>query len=924
MVFDRSYRFAYANQALLDMWGSTWEKSIGKGLLENGYEPWHAQMHEREIDQVMATRQTVRGEVSFPHATLGKRIYDYVFAPVLNELGEVEAIAGTTRDITDIRQAQEQIQESEARFRSLLEEAPVATMLMVGPEHIIELANEAMIRMLGKAASIVGQPATVAVPELASQSYLQLLNQVYTSGTTYEAKAMPGELVINGETQLHYFDFTYKPLRNAAGQVYGIISMATDVTEQVLIQLQATKNQRELLALFEQSPIGLATISTDEALVFQWVNPFYGQLVARKPEELVGKPLLVALPEIKGQGFDAILHNVIATGTPFIAPEIAVDILRDGELTTIYVDLTYQPRKGTHGDVEGILVVATDVTQQVMSRKKVEESESKLRAILATAPAGIGLFVGRDLVIDNPNQTFIDIVGKGPHIAGLPLREAMPELISEGQPFLQILDDVFTTGDPFISPGSLVKIIQNGVLTDNYYNISYSPVRNASGEIYAILDIAIDVTQEVKARQQLQEAEATLRGAIEVADMGTWELDMQSGITTYSPRLKDLFEFTHDFIEWDRLYSPIHEADQARLEAAVKRAASPDSDGLLDEEYTIVTQRTGRHRIVRAQAKMFSDQQGNPKKLVGSMRDVTEQRQTQWALEQQVQQRTEELAAANEELAATNEELAATNEELEASNEEYAALNEELEEANSLLIRSNDNLQTFAYVASHDLQEPLRKIQQFGDLLKTRYATSIGEELVYLERMQSAASRMSSLIKDLLNYSRISTQRDMSTLVPLGSVVERVLTDLEVVILETGAQITVEPLPSLSGDATQLGQLFQNLLSNALKFRRNGIVPQISIRSARVASAALPPSVKPARVAPVYHRIDVIDNGIGFDEKYLDRIFQVFQRLHGKREFAGTGIGLAICEKVVANHGGAITASSQLNKGATFSVYLPA
>ncbi|GAB3281296.1 hypothetical protein GCM10027347_56860 [Larkinella harenae] len=924
-IFDLNYRFTYANQALLDMWGSSWEQSIGKSLLENGYEHWHAQMHEREIDQVVATQRPIRGEVSFPHATLGRRIYDYVFAPVLNERGEVEAVAGTTRDITEIKQAQEHLRESEARFRSLIEEAPVATMLMVGPDHTIEVANEVMINMLGKGPNIVGQAATLAVPELASQAFLQLLDQVYTSGKAHEAKAMPGELVINGVAKLHYFDFTYKPLRDQAGQIFGIISMAMDVTEQVLAQQKIADSQRELLTLFEQSPVGLATLSADENLVFQWVNPFYGELVARKPEEIVGKPLLAALPEIKGQGFDDILKNVIATGVPFIAPEIAVDILRDDRLTTIYVNLTYQPRKGTEGTVEGILVVATDVTEQVLTRKKIEENEGKLRAILATAPAGIGLFVGRDLVVENPNQTFIDIVGKGPDIAGRPLREVMPELISEGQPFLQILDDVFTSGEPFITPGALVKIVQNGVLTNNYYNISYSPVRNAAGEVYAILDIAIDVTQEVKARQQLQETEATLRGAIHLADMGTWTMDLRTGKTTYSERLKALFEFTQDAIDNDQLYTLIQESDRARVTEAVARAAQADSGGLLDEEYGILIQRTGRHRIVRAQAQMYFDEQKQPVKMVGTMRDVTRDRQTQVALEQQVQEHTEELGAANEELAATNEELTASNEELQVANETAVRANEQLEAAIHDLKRSNDNLQQFAYIASHDLQEPLRKIQSFSTLLLAQYGGQLDEDgRNFLERIQVSGGRMSTLIRDLLTYSRVATRQQDFGLINSQNVMNQVIQTLDFQLQQSEAHLEIDALPMVRGDATQLGQLFQNLLTNAIKFTQKGVPPRIRITATVVSRSELPIPVNASQQTSRYHRLCVIDKGIGFDSKYQERIFQLFQRLHGKNEYAGTGIGLAICQRVVENHGGVITADSQPGQGATFCVYLPA
>lgn len=256
------------------------------------------------------------------------------------------------------------------------------------------------------------------------------------------------------------------------------------------------------------------------------------------------------------------------------------------------------------------------------------------------------------------------------------------------------------------------------------------------------------------------------------------------------------------------------------------------------------------------------------------------------------------------------------------------AYQKKLEENNAVLSRSNEHLQQFAYIASHDLQEPLRKIQSFGNLLQSQYAAQLGDGGTYLERMQVAASRMSTLIRDLLLFSRLTTKQDTLAPVSLDQVVNATLTDLELVIQETGAVVDVQPLPTIQGDRSQLEQLFQNLLSNALKFRRTDFsgtpaTPLIQIRSQVIAATELPPSVKPTELATAYHRVDVSDNGIGFDGKYIDRIFQVFQRLHGRNEFDGTGIGLAICEKVVVNHGGAITASSKPGQGATFHLYLP-
>lgn len=719
--------------------------------------------------------------------------------------------------------------------------------------------------------------------------------------------------------------FQGQRFKNETGEVFRLAGIVQEVSPQIESEQTLPGNNQVLIEskerfgnIIRQFP-GPLLIVRGEEFVIDEINPPMLELIGQGPDA-IGQPMLSLMPELAGEFAWQQVRRAYYEGIEYNGKEILVTHSRAGVVSEHFYNLSYRPLR-ENGVITGVIQAATDITDLVFARKKLEETETKLRGIIAAAPAGIGLFIGRDLIIESPNQTFIDIVGKGPGVEGLPLREAMPELLTEGQPFLKVLDDVFTTGIPFISPASLVKIVQNGVLNDNYYNISYTPLRNKAGEIYGILDIAIDVTAQIHVQQALEEKEATLRGAIEIADMGIWELDMKTGVTTYSERLKKLFEFTKDYIDWEHLYNPIHENDRERLKEAVNRASVRDFGGVLDEEYTIITQFTGRHRIVRAQAKMYFDKDGMPDKLIGSMRDVTEQRQTQWALEQLVQHRTEELEAAVAQLAAANEELA-------AGNEEYSAINERMENANSLLSRSNESLETFAYVASHDLQEPLRKIQQFSNLLMSRYADAIGDGSMYVERMQSAASRMSALINDLLDFSRVTTLKEVNESVSLNEIVTQVLSTLELPIQETNAQIHIGSLPRIIGNASQLSQLFQNLLSNALKFSsvdRSGqrVTPVITMGSEIITSADLPVSIKPLRIAALYHCISVTDNGIGFDEKYLERIFQLFQRLHGKNEFAGTGIGLAISEKVVHNHHGAITATSAPGQGATFRVYLP-
>ncbi|GAA4395140.1 hypothetical protein GCM10023187_01690 [Nibrella viscosa] len=239
------------------------------------------------------------------------------------------------------------------------------------------------------------------------------------------------------------------------------------------------------------------------------------------------------------------------------------------------------------------------------------------------------------------------------------------------------------------------------------------------------------------------------------------------------------------------------------------------------------------------------------------------------------------------------------------------------------LKRSNESLEQFAYVASHDLQEPLRKIQSFGDVLSDQYAQHLGENGVDLvARMQSAAFRMSGLIRDLLTYSKLATEHQTQQAINLNTVLTDVITDLEVTLRDKQACVESTDLPVIKGDPAQLRRVFQNLLSNALKFIKAGVRPYIHITSRQVAGTAIP-NVALSDEHQLFYEISFSDNGIGFDERYLDRIFVIFQRLHGRNQYAGTGIGLAICKKVMDNHRGYIRASSRVGEGATFRIYLP-
>jgi signal transduction histidine kinase len=268
-----------------------------------------------------------------------------------------------------------------------------------------------------------------------------------------------------------------------------------------------------------------------------------------------------------------------------------------------------------------------------------------------------------------------------------------------------------------------------------------------------------------------------------------------------------------------------------------------------------------------------------------------------------------QLAQSFDQMAASLEQREMERQQAEAAIREYA---EELE-------RSNRDLQDFANIASHDLQEPLRKIQIFSDLLQGHYEKILDERGVdYLQRMKSASSRMQDLIDDLLTYSRISTKSQPVTSVDLNDTVREVLLDLDMQIEKTGAQIEVGELPIVEADPIQMNQLIQNLVANALKFHKKDQNPKIKIQM-----VPMDGSVSEEAIDGRYCQFSVEDDGIGFDQRFAERIFNPFQRLHGREDYEGSGMGLAICRKIVERHGGNIAAKSNKGKGAAFIVTLP-
>jgi PAS domain S-box-containing protein len=411
--------------------------------------------------------------------------------------------------------------------------------------------------------------------------------------------------------------------------------------------------------------------------------------------------------------------------------------------------------------------------------------------------------------------------------------------------------------------------------------------RHPDGRNQFIVVVAEDITESRLYEKILAEKVMILerqRDQMEAAESifsyGSWDYEPNESATTYSDGLLRLLGLSPDDYpdgKVERLfYNQFIIPEDKKMVANFLATVTANKEPEYYLEHQIIDTQ-GKLKHVAMKAKCFYDEEGKISRILGVIADRSE----------------------------------------------VEAYQIELERRLVALKKSNSELEQFAYIASHDLQEPLRKIISFGERLNHKYADNLGDDgRFYVDRMANAATRMQTLIQDLLTYSRVARHQESFESVDLKDVFKQVLNDLELKIQEKQATITFENLPIIDAQSFQMYQLFQNLLTNALKFAKSEGHPVIIVKC-RMAN---PLEVKenPALFPFVnYYRITVSDNGIGLEEEYAERIFALFQRLHGRSEYEGTGLGLAICRKIVEGHQGQIKATGISGVGAEFIIYLP-
>ncbi len=587
------------------------------------------------------------------------------------------------------------------------------------------------------------------------------------------------------------------------------------------------------------------------------------------------------------------ITQVMETGKPIFYEDQLVPFFRNGRTEDIYWTFSYSPVYGESG-IEGVAITCFETTPHIKDNKRLTESEQKVRAIVDSAPFPIGVYMGKEMRIEFLNKSIMDVWGKGyDDLVGKTYSEVLPEL--GDQNIFQQLDSVFETGVPFHARNQRVDLVVDNILQPFYFNYSFTPVYDAEGKVCGVMNTAADVTDLHAAKQRIEQSEKNLRNMVQQSPVAMCILlGPEHVIEVANDLMIELWGKERDDVMGKPVFQALPDAKEQGLEE-VMRYVYETGETFRASERPVRLLRKGQWDTVYQNFVYdpYKDSDGTILGVLAISIDVTQQVLARQTIEEMVAMRTEELRIANENLSRSNQELA-----------------------------------QFAYIASHDLQEPVRKVSIFVQMLEKELQETTGRSSQFIEKIQNASSRMLALIRDVLSYSQLSKEHQKMTMIDLNDTVRDVMNDFELLISQRGAIVSYKDLPCVEGIPLQMSQLFGNLISNALKFKKAGRIPVITISSERLVGSDL--QTKPElKTIPAldrgknYYYIKVEDNGIGFDPEHAEGIFNIFQRLHGKKEFEGTGIGLSICKKIVQNHHGYIVASSVTNVGAIFHIILP-
>ncbi len=691
------------------------------------------------------------------------------------------------------------------------------------------------------------------------------------TGVSFQGNEVPIDVLIEDKLERYYFNHSYTPLKEG-GAITGVLHVALDITQQVTARKKIEESEERFRSMADASPVMIWTL--DERGNSIYYNSRAREFTGHTEADLQqGKSWQVAIHPNDIEMAGSVVSDAVNRR---ISYQMECRMMRvDGEWRWLLNHGT--PRFGKGGEFFGFVGSSIDITERKNSEQALKESESRFRA-LVNASSDVIYRLNADWTIMYP------LDGRGFLSDALaPVTNWMEKNVHPSE-----FDTVKKAIAAAIANKTVFELEHRVVTADGTAGWTFSravPLLDDAGNIVEWFGTASDITTRKTIEQALKESESRFRSLADQSPIFVFiiEADPLAPVNYWN---KTWLDYTGQSLEeargraWEGI---IHPDDMPLVMAAYLPSFKNE------QPYLIPAVRTKRHDGVYR----WYNFQGNPRfsadgrfnGYVGVGFDVHEQKITEERLEALVNERTKELAEANQTLQQTNKELQ----------------------------RSNQNLEEFAHAASHDLKEPVRKIHYFTNQLKNQLNAQLHESQARaFNRIESATERMGNLIDDLLLYSHVSQRPHQTEAVDLTQEVQRVLEDLDLDVEEKKAVITIGKLPVVQGYRRQLQQLFQNLISNAMKYSKRDTAPQIRIQASEVAENG-----------KRYHLIAIKDNGIGFEQEYGEKIFQMFTRLHGKAEYSGTGVGLSIVKKVVENHDGFIKAESVTDEGSTFSIMLP-
>jgi signal transduction histidine kinase len=880
----------FYNDAYLPILGKKHPGALGSKGHEIWSEVWpeikpmaHEVLHQKKAtlaeDQMLQINR---------HGYIEQAYFTYSHSPVLLNTGEVGGVFCVVTETTEKVLSIAKIKNREQQLQHLFTQAPVAICIVRGPEYIIDFANEGMLLFLGRSTAIIGNPLLESLTEADSQGLIAILEKVRLTGKPYSVSAFAANLLIEQEREIRYFDLVFKPYyKDASGSaVSSIFCVAHNVTEQVLTRKKLEESESTLhqrvearTADLEQQKIlvdsilnasfngiyALRAVRNHDGIIIDFQYLFANRNITEalqvSAEDVIGISMLKLIPENKTNGFFDLFCQVLQTGKPVHD----LTHFTSRQINSWY-DYVIVPI-----DQESVVVTTRDITEQKLVSLQIEEQRNFLDNIMKYSPIGITVteVIRNDAgeVVDGRTVVANAISEK---YTGLPLDQMLRNKISENDPNI-LTSPIFSkaletlrTGEPFITQYYFES-------QQKWLELSIAKMDDDS-----LINVFTDVTTIKKAELETVQTVKRLAAVFNAA---------QSGMFTFSP----VYNLAHEIVDFrfvitnENFAAYVGQTPEV-LAGALGSTWFPGyiSNGVFDMyKKTFITGETQRQDIHYNvdQHDLYLDLMSTRvgKEVLVTFTDHTALKTAQLQLEKHIEE----------------------------------------------LKRSNANLEEFAHAASHDLKEPVRKMQIFYGRLKTSFESLSNDQQNLFGRVEDATLRMSLLIDDLLDYSHISMGIDLLEKVDLNKKLKTVIHDLEIAIEDKGASVEIGELPIVTGHKRQLQQLFHNLIQNALKYSQKHVTPHVTVTAEIVTGESSSFNLPEEKKSDQYHLIKVQDNGIGFEQEYAERIFKMFQRLHGKTEYSGSGVGLAIVKRVVENHKGYIAAESKPGEGATFKILLP-